>query len=39
MDRDIEEALQRLDRLAQDELRVVAPQNLRTVSGEQTHSA
>jgi len=38
-DEDIKEALQRLDRLTQDELRNVAAQTLGVVSGEQTHSA
>jgi hypothetical protein len=37
-DEDIKEALQRLDRLTQDELRNVAAQTLGVVSGEQSHS-
>jgi len=37
-DEDIKEALYRLDRLTQDELRNVAAQTLGVVSGEQTHS-
>ncbi len=37
-DEDIKEALQRLDRLTQDELRNVAAHSLGVVSGEQTHS-
>ena len=36
-DEDIKEALQRLDRLTQDELRNVAAHSLGVVSGEQTH--
>ena len=36
-DEDIKEALQRLDRLTQDELRNVAAQTLGVVSGEETH--
>jgi hypothetical protein len=38
-DEDIKEALQRLDRLTQDELRNVAAQTLGAVSGEKMHSA
>ena len=38
-DEDIKEALQRLDRLTQDELRNVAAQTLGVVSGKKTHSA
>ena len=38
-DEDIKEALQRLDRLTQDELRNVAAQTLGLVSGEKMHSA
>ena len=38
-DEDIKEALQRLDRLTQDELRNVAAQTLGVVTSEQTHSA
>ena len=38
-DEDIKEALQRLDRLTQDELRNVAAQTLGVVSSEQTYSA
>ena len=38
-DGDIKEALQRLDRLTQDELRNVAAQTLGLVGGEQMHSA
>ena len=37
-DEDIRDALQRLDRLTQHELRNVAAQTLGAVSGEQTHS-
>ena len=37
-DEDIKKALQRLDRLTQDEFRNVAFQALGVVSGEQTHS-
>ena len=39
VDEDIKEALQRLDRLTQDELRNVAAQILGVVSGEKTLSA
>jgi len=39
VDEDIKGALQRLDRLTQDELRNVATQTLGVVSGEQKHSA
>ena len=38
-DEDIKSALERLDRLTQDELRNVAAQILGVVSGEKTHSA
>ena len=38
-DEDIKEALQKLDRLMQDELRNVAAETLGAVSREQTHSA
>ena len=38
-DEDIKEALQKLDRLTQDELRNVAAQTLGVVIGEQTYSA
>ena len=38
-DEDIKEALQRLNKLTQDELRNAAAQTLGVVSGEQTHSA
>jgi hypothetical protein len=38
-DEDIKKALQRLDRLTQDEIRNVAAQTLDVVSGEKTHSA
>ena len=38
-DEDIKEALKRLDRLTQDELRNVAAQTFGVVSSEQTHSA
>ena len=37
-DEDIKEALQRLNKLTQDELRTVAAQTLGVVSGEQTHT-
>ena len=38
-DEDIQKALQKLDRLTQDELRNVAAQTLGVVSSEQTHYA
>jgi hypothetical protein len=38
-DEDIKEALQKLDRLTQDELRSVAAETLGAVSSEQIHSA
>ena len=38
-DEDIKEALQKLDRLTQDELRSVAAETLGAVSSEQMHSA
>ena len=38
-DEDIKRALQRLDRLTQDEIKNVAAQTLDVVSSEQTHSA
>ena len=38
-DEDIKKALQRLDRVTQDELRNVAAQTLGVISGEQTYSA
>ena len=38
-DEDIREALQKLDRLTQDELRSVAAETLGAVSSEQMHSA